>query len=216
MHRDQVMFADLAQKLLNLRSPQQMRVTFSVDKPVGDMTTAAFKHGDKRLPCVYGDSYIHAYFCENTGSCLKPFLQMVANKGLIIRQYGVQYGLKKAVPMLVPDAENAVLPVLKQFGYVKRPGDDVLYSRTVGKKNDEVSFICFKGETYLQLHGQSSPEAQALEWKQLLECFPAPSSGEETPRRLGAKSLCSLNPGQGDDSPAASTRSKRPKMNEVD
>jgi hypothetical protein len=210
------MFADLAQKLGNLNPYQQIRVTFWVDKPVGDMTSAAFKQGGKRVPYVRKGHYFHAYFCRNTCSCLQSFLQMVADQGLAISRYGIQYGWKKAVPMLVPDAEKAISPVLNRLGYVKCAGDEVHYTKTDGSRIDEVALTCFRGESYLHLHGPSSPETQAGEWEQLWECFTAPASGEETPRkRAAAESLCSLNPGQGEDSPAGRTRSKMPKFSKM-
>ena len=205
----QVMIADLLPKLSNLSLCQQMRVTLIVNKTVDSVTKANLKREGMKLPFVRKTDLLHAYFCQTTIRCLKPFLQMVEDQGLTVRQYGVQYGLKEEVPLLIEDAEKIVSPVLKHLGYVKLAGDDVHYSRTTKTGTDEGLLTCFKGRTFLHLYGPSSPEAQALEWNQLWECLTTTPSGEETPcKRAAAESLCSLNPGKGDDSPAARTRSR--------
>jgi hypothetical protein len=208
----QVMIANLLPKISTLSDCQQMRVTLIVDKMVDSMTSADLKLKGKKVSYLRKTDLFHAYFCQDTSSCLQSFLQMVEDQGLTVHRYGVQYGLKKEVSMLVEDTENAVSDVLKRLGYVKRAGDDVHYSRTKETGTDVVLLTCFKGHTYLHLYGPSSPDAQALEWKELWGCLTAPPSGEETPRkRDAAAALCFLNPGQGNDSPAARTRSR---MNE--
>jgi hypothetical protein len=165
----------------------------------------------KTLNIVWSKNVVYAYFSKKNGECLVAFFKWVEDQGWVISNHAIKYGMKKSLGMSVEDVVSAISPVLRDLGYAKDDGAAIYKCNGQGG-NLEVAVTTSNGITYLHMHGGAPPLKQQEQWDQLLACLTPPHSSDElTPRtKAAAVALCSLD--NGDGSPAASTRSKRPKV----